>query len=354
MGGQFCADSTEYRVPRSRSTNSVLGTRYSSVIHLLFTGGTISMTRDESAGGNIPTHGGAALVSFAPELETVSAFRIDDWGRYPACHMGPAKLWELRNRVRSAMKGEFGEVPTGIVITHGTDTIEETAYLLSRTLDPLIPVVITGAMRTSSDEGWDGPGNLTDAVRVAASDASRGRGTMVVFAGKILAGSQASKVEATALSAFDAPHGEALGRVANGAVDWFDPERPRPASAAPLNSPPSDLSAKVVQIPVIVGDMGELIELARKHYDGLVVEAYGSGNVPPGAVGAIRKWIAEGKPVVLASRCPRGEVHPIYAFPGGGAGLVRDGVIPAGPRTPSQARMELTICLSAGVDYGTR
>lgn len=308
------------------------------------------MTRDESAGGNVPTHGGAALVSFAPGLEQVSPFRIDDWGRYPACHMGMAKLWELRNRVQAAMKGELGEVPAGVVITHGTDIIEETAYLLSRTLDPEIPVVITGAMRTSSDPGWDGPQNLTDAVRVAASPASRGRGTMVVFAGKILAGHQASKVEATALEAFGAPHGRPLGIVSDGEIVWSD-EQPSNALTGPIWSV-SGLNARVAQIPVIVGDMGELIDLARKSYDGLVIEAYGSGNVPPGAVGAIRKWIAEGKPVVLASRCARGEVHPIYAFPGGGATLVRDGVMAAGPRTPSQARMELAICLSAGVEYG--
>jgi L-asparaginase len=317
------------------------------MIHLLFTGGTISMTRDEHAGGNIPTHGGAALVGFAPELGQVSPFRIDDWGRYPACHMGPAKLWELRNRVKAVSQGQLGEKPAGIVITHGTDTIEETAYLLSRTLDPEIPVVLTGAMRTSTDGAWDGPRNLTDAARVAADPASRGRGTMVVFAGKVLAGAQASKVEATAMESFAAPHGAPLGVVTDGTVEWAENSGPAPGVLEPAS-----LSARVAHIPVIVGDLGELLDLARKSYDGVVVEAFGSGNIPPGAVPAIRRWIAEGKPVVLASRCARGEVLPVYAFPGGGATLVRDGVIPAGPRTPSQARMELVICLSAGVEYG--
>jgi L-asparaginase len=322
------------------------------MIHLLFTGGTISMTRDERAGGNVPTHGGEALVGFAPELARVASCRIDDWGRYPACHMGPAKLWDLRNRVRAAATGELGERPAGIVITHGTDTIEETAYLLARTLDPEVPVVITGAMRTSSDEGWDGPRNLTDAARVAADPASRGRGAMVVFAGKVLAGAQATKLEATALEAFGAPHGEPIGEVVDGRVDWHEGVGPRHALAHPQPVNPPGLTARVAQIPVIVGDLGELLDLARKSYDGVVIEAFGSGNVPPGAVPAIRRWLAEGKPVVLASRCPRGEVTPVYAFPGGGATLVRDGVIPAGPRTPSQARMELAICLSAGVSYG--
>jgi L-asparaginase len=318
------------------------------MIHLLFTGGTISMTRDERAGGNIPTHGGAALVGFAPELAQIAPYRIDDWGRYPACHMGPEKLWQLRNRVQAAASGELGEQPSGIVITHGTDTIEETAYLLARTLDPKIPVAITGAMRTSSDEGWDGPRNLTDAARVAADPASRGRGTMVVFAGRVLAGCEATKIEATAVEAFGAPHGEPIGAVVDGRVEFTVSAH----SCARLPVNPPGLTARVALIPMVVGDLGELLDLARKSYDGVVVEAFGSGNLPPGAVPAIRRWLAEGKPVVLATRCARGEVTPVYAFPGGGATLVRDGVIPAGPRTPSQARMELLICLSAGVRYG--
>jgi L-asparaginase len=310
------------------------------------------MTRDEGAGGNVPTHGGAALVAFAPGLEQISPYRIDDWGRYPACHMGPAKLWELRNRVRDAMRGELGEVPQGIVITHGTDIIEETAYLLARTLDPEIPVVITGAMRTSNEPAWDGPRNLKDALRVAAHPASRGRGTMVVFAGLVLAGSEATKVEATADEAFGAPHGSPIGAVVDGVVEWRDEAGPGHALAALSPLEPPGLTARVAQIPMIVGDLGELLDLARKSYDGVVIEAFGSGNVPPGAVAAIRRWVAEGKPVVLSTRCPRGEVSPAYAFPGGGATLVRDGVMPAGPRTPSQARMELAICLSAGVAFG--
>ena len=104
---------------------------------------------------------------------------------------------------------------------------------------------------------------------------------------------------------------------------------------------------------MITGDDGALLDAARSTHDGVVIIAYGAGNLPPGAVPAIGRWLDEGKPVVLASRCLYGEVTPIYAFPGGGATLVRAGVIPAGPRTPSQARIELVICLSAGVAYGS-
>ena len=143
------------------------------MIHLLFTGGTISMQRDTAAGGNVPAHGGEALVGFAPDLARVGPYRIEDWARLPACHLDQDRLWALRERVRSV--AESGEV-RGIVVTHGTDTLEETAYLLGRTLDHAVPVAITGAMRTSSDAGWDGPRNLVDAVTVAAAPESRGAG----------------------------------------------------------------------------------------------------------------------------------------------------------------------------------
>ncbi|HWA16292.1 MAG TPA: asparaginase [Gemmatimonadales bacterium] len=319
------------------------------MIHLLFTGGTISMSRDAAAGGNIPTHGGAALVSMAPDLGEVSPFTVEDWGRFPAAHLGPERLWALRNRVRAIIAGKDGGVPDGVVITHGTDTMEETAYLLARTLDPAVPVVLTGAMHTSSDFYWDGPRNLTDAARVAADPGSRGRGAMIVFAGKILAGHQATKVEATALDAFGAPHGFPLGRVDEHGVQWTH-DRPE----LPGRIEPDGLPARVALIPMVVGDQGTMLDLARPAHDGVVLEAFGSGNLPPGALPAIRRWLEEKKPVVLASRCARGAVLPVYAFEGGGAGLVREGVIPAGPRTPAQARLELALALSAGVPFGAK
>ncbi len=319
------------------------------MIHLLFTGGTISMQRDAVAGGNVPTHGGEALVAFAPELDRIAPFRIENWARVPACHLGPDRLWALRERVREIAEGTRigpGERPRGIVITHGTDTMEETAYLLARTLEPVLPIAITGAMRTADEDGLDGRQNLLDAATVAASTASSGRGAMVVFAGKVFAGSEAVKVDTMRLAAFGAPHGAPVGRVRAPEVCYELPAAPSVALR------PAGLTARVAQIPMVVGDCGELLDLARPMHDGLVVVAFGSGNIPPGAVGAVQRWLDDGKPVVLASRCPTGLVTPAYAFEGGGAKLVAMGVRPAGPRTASQARMELTIALSAGVEYG--
>ncbi|HEV2083988.1 MAG TPA: asparaginase [Gemmatimonadales bacterium] len=323
------------------------------MIHLLFTGGTISMHRDAAAGGNVPTHSGEALVGFTRGLDAISPYRIENWAMVPACHLGPDRLWALRERVRQV--AESGEV-RGLVITHGTDTIEETAYLLDRTLDPKVPVAITGAMRTSSDEDWDGPGNLLAAATVAASAASTGRGVMVAFHGKVFAGQTVVKFHATDPDAFAAPYAAPIGRVEDGCVVYEGGKRggsPLGGWEAGKRLRPSGLTAGVALVPMVIGDTGEMLDLARGTHDGVVVIAFGSGNVPPGAVPAIGRWIDDKKPVVIATRCPTGVVTPLYAFEGGGSRLAAMGAIPAGPRSPSQARMELMITLSAGVAYGS-
>ena len=318
------------------------------MIHLLFTGGTISMHRDPAAGGNVPTHGGEALVGFSRGLDAISPYRIENWAMVPACHLGPDRLWALRERVRQV--SESGEV-RGIVITHGTDTIEETAYLLDRTLEPKVPVAITGAMRTSSDDEWDGPGNLLAAATVAASNASAGRGVMVAFHGKVFAGRTVVKFHATDPDAFAAPYSAPIGRVEDGCVVYQAGQRDAGAAGRVLR--PRGLTARVALVPMVVGDQGEMLELTRPAHHGVVVVAFGSGNVPPGAVPAIGRWIEDKKPVVIATRCPTGVVTPLYAFDGGGSRLVAMGAIPAGPRSPAHARMELMIALSAGVPYGS-
>ena len=325
------------------------------MIHLLFTGGTISMHRDQAAGGNVPAHSGEALVGFSKGLDRISPFRLENWAMLPACHLGPDHLWALRERVRQI--SESGEV-RGIVITHGTDTLEETAYLLDRTLERRIPVAITGAMRTSSDEGWDGPRNLLDAAVVAAADESSGRGVMVVFHGRVLAGGTAVKIHTTSLDAFGAPHAQELGRVEGGRVNYSDQPASGPderdGGAGRLTSMlPEGLSARIALVPMVIGDDGRMLDLTRPDHDGVVVVTFGSGNIPPGAVTALGRWIEERKPVVLATRCPQGKVSPVYAFDGGGARLSAMGALPAGPRVASQARMELMIAISAGTAYGS-
>jgi L-asparaginase len=313
------------------------------MIHVLFTGGTISMQYDAAAGGNVPTHGGEALLALAPAVASVAQLRVENWARMPACHLMPEDLWRLRQRVHAL---DADPAVHGIVITHGTDILEETAYLLDRTLEPRVPVVVTGAMRTSDDAAWDGARNLTDAVRVAAHRGAAGRGAMVVFAGRVWQGREAVKRDTVALDAFAAPYGAPLGAIGQAGVEW--------SRRVPRGEPlaPASLAARVALVPMVVGDDGGVLDAQRAGHDGVVVEAFGSGNIPPRAVPAVGRWLAEGKPVVLASRCPDGVVVPVYGFDGGGARTVAMGVTAAGPRTPSQARWELTLALSAGASFG--
>lgn len=312
------------------------------MIHVLFTGGTISMRHDAAQGGNLPRHGGAELLALAGVPEGVE-YTVEDWARAPACHLDNDRLHALRERVL-----ELTRTPgiAGVVITHGTDVLEETAYLLARTLPSAMPIVLTGAMRTADHPAWDGAANLHAAMRTAADPASRGRGAMVVFHGLVLDGLAAVKMHANDPAAFAAPHARPLGQVGPDGVRFEGP----PSNRTPVE--PGRLTHRVSEVPVVLGDDGVVLDAVRGSADALVLAAFGSGNIPPGAVPAVRRWLADGKPVVLASRCAYGQVEPAYAFEGGGAGLVRLGVIPAGPRSPSQARMELLITLSAGVPYG--
>lgn len=319
-----------------------------SPIHLLATGGTIAMQHSDEAGGNVPTLDAAGLLRLAGDVAGGGEVRIEveDWERMPGVHRGPAELWALRTRVAELVLGR--NPPAGVVITHGTDTLEETAYLLARTIGSPVPVVVTGAMRTSSDPDWDGPRNLRDAIRVAAYPGAAGLGTMVVFAGRILSGRDAVKLDAFALEAFDSPHALRLGEVDGTGVRLSG----RPHHDGNVLSV-SHLTPRVGIIPLVLGDDGGLLELALSRLDGVVLEGFGRGNVPPGVLPAVRRWLADGKPVVLASRCPFGEVGGEYAFEGGGAQLLGLGVIPAGPRTSSLARMELMLSLAGQVPYGS-
>ena len=184
------------------------------------------MQYDAVAGGNVPTHAGEALLALAPGAPAIAPCRVENWARIPACHLTQADHWRLRDRV-SELKHD--PVVQGIVVTHGTDTLEETAYLLDRTLEGDTPVVCTGAMRTSDHAEWDGSRNLTDAIRVAASGTSRGRGTQVVFNGRVWQGREAVKVNTVALDAFGAPFGAQRGTVTD-VVSYAGP--PAPASVA--------------------------------------------------------------------------------------------------------------------------
>jgi L-asparaginase len=311
------------------------------MIVLLFTGGTISMRHDPTAGGAVPTLRGKDIVALAPGIDQLAELELDDWGAFPGPHMTIERMWALRGRIAEHLARPEVE---GIVVTHGTDSLEESAYLTARSVDSDKPVVFTGAMRTSSDLGWDGPGNLGGAIRVAACEDACQRGVMVVMSDRVFTALDVTKAHTHMLDAFDSPGLGPLGVIDDGRVIF---RRALPAPAAILE--PDELATPVDIVYSYAGADSRLLDASRQDGRAVVIAAMGRGNVPPAMLDGIDRWIAEDKPVVIASRALRGRVGCTYGYPGGGRRLAERGAIFGGVRRPQQARIDVMLGLGAGL-----
>jgi L-asparaginase len=312
------------------------------MIVLVFTGGTISMRYDATAGGAIPALAGKDILDLVPQLSEIAELEVDEFGGFPGPHMTVDRMWELRERIETHVKRR--EV-TGVVVTHGTDSLEESAYLVARSLATDKPIVFTGAMRTASTLGWDGPANLDAAVRVAASDEARGFGVLVVMSDRVYTGLDVTKAHTHMLDAFESPGLGPLGVVDDGRVIF---RRAIPSADEIVDAP--RLGGPVDIVYAYAGSDSRLLDASRQEGLGVVIAAMGRGNVPPAMVLGIERWLADKKPVVVASRALRGRVGPSYGYPGGGRRLQDLGVILAGSRRPQQARIDLMLALGAGID----
>ena len=313
-----------------------------SRVAALFTGGTISMVRDPAAGGNVPALDGAALLALVPGLEAIAEVEAIDLGRTPASHFLLPRLLEIGDEIRRAQADPGID---GVVVVQGTDAIEETAFLWDLVLDGGAPVVVTGAMRTSSDTDFDGPRNLRDAVRVAASPEMRGSGVSVVLAGSIEPADTVIKTNTSAFDTFRSLDGPRLGTVVDDGVVL---ERAR----GPRRHVSTDRADEAVAvITATVGTDGRLLDGAAGWAHGIVVEATGAGNTSAALLEAATRAMNAGIEVVLTTRCPSGAVSDAYAFPGGGATWARAGAIMAGHLSGPKCRIALALGLGAGLDH---
>lgn len=296
------------------------------------------MRADTERGGAVPRLSGEEILATVPGVERVARMEVAEFGRYPGPHMTIERMWALRSAILDAVRSGA----EGIVITHGTDTIEETAYLLDRSLPPEVPVVITGAMRNSSELSWDGPANLLAATRVAASPEARGRGVMVAMDERMVQGAEVVKTHTEEAGTFRSPNWGPLGIVDKGRVLFYRESRRKP----PLS--PAEPALPVDLIKIVAGADARLIEASLESgARGIVLEALGRGNVPPAVMPGVRRWTEAGRPVVVTSRSLRGRVLDTYAYPGGGHGLRELGAIFADHLTGQQARIELILALGA-------
>lgn len=305
-------------------------------------GGTIAMS-SSGAGGVVPALSADQLVAAVPGLaETGIAVEVEDFRRVPGASLTFADLAALS----TAIEEKLATGADGVVITQGTDTIEETAYLLDITHTHPEPLVVTGAMRNPTLAGADGPANLLAAVQTAASLDARGLGAVVVFADEIHAAVRVRKTHATSGHTFVSADGGPLGYLVEGQPRILNRPSSRTTVPAAADPPPVEVGL----VTIVLGDTGILLEAAADRFDGLVVAAFGVGHVPQRIVDTLSQ-LAERVPVVLASRTGAGSVLArTYAFPGSESDLLARGLISAGFLDPVKARILLHQLLATGHD----
>lgn len=303
-------------------------------------GGTIAM-RPAEGGGAVPALSPAELIAAVPQLaDTGIAVEAVGLHERPGSSVGFDDLDALRLAVEHHLDAGAG----GVVVTQGTDTIEETSYLLDLTYDRDAPVVVTGAMRNPGLAGADGPANLLAAVQTAASDQAHGLGVLVVFADEIHAARRVRKMHTSSPATFRSPTGGPLGYVVEGHPRMMS----RLSHRLVVPVPAEAAQARVALVTVTLGDDGrDLADLADR-YDGLVVAAFGAGHVPEPMVAPLAA-LATRIPVVLASRTGEGSVLAgTYGFAGSESDLLARNLLRAGFLDPLKARVLLHTLLRAG------
>jgi L-asparaginase len=313
-----------------------------SRIAVVFTGGTISMRVDRAAGGNVPTLDGAALLALVPGLDEIADVVAIDRGLTPASHFTFEQLFGIRATVREALADPTVD---GAVVVQGTDTIEETAFFFDLLHDSPKPLVVTGAMRSASESGYEGPANLRDAVAAAVSPALRDQGCLVVLAGAVQPADDVIKTHASAITTFQSPNLGPLGHVERGSVVVARRRAGRRHVRTERAAEP------VILVTALVASDGSVVEATRALDPvGFVVEATGAGNTNPGLLAACARAIDDGIPVVLTTRAPAGRAGAGYAFAGGGATWARAGALFAGYLGGPKARIALALGVGAGLD----
>lgn len=313
-------------------------------IVLLATGGTIASRYDPKLGSTVASQRADELLKMLPQVADFAEIEVHDLATIPSYDMDLQFAFGLAGRIRDALSRP--EV-AGVVVTHGTDTMEETCYLSDLLLDSDKPAVFTGAQRAHDDPQSDGPPNLLNALRVAASPLTRGLGAMICFNATIHAARDVTKVHASAVETFQSYEHGALGEVDGNTVVIH--RRPVLRRSFRIDR----LEQRVELFRLVLGVELDGLEAAiGRGVAGLVIEAFGRGNGPSRLAEIVRRATRKNIPVLITSRCPAGRVQPVYGGGGGGRDLADAGAIFAGDLKGPKARLLLMVLLS-GAENGT-
>ena len=320
-------------------------------IKILFTGGTIAMRKDEE-GMLVPAVSGKELINSIPALQDIGEITTHQFSNIPSAQMTPPLMLDLHNDIIGYLSNN--EI-SGIVVVHGTDTMEETAFFLDASLSNLQlqnkPVVLTGAMRSNDEYSADGMANLLAATRIAATEHARGRGVMLVMNDEIHSARYAKKMDTSSLQAFSSPQHMPIGKIVHSSensngVHFITEIRRFIPSIADVSRETSVLPRVDIVQMYTGADTSHLKASIAAGARAIVVQAVGASSVNLEIYEAIENAIQQNVAIIIASRSPLGVCAPIYGYKGGGKTLAELGAAFAHDLPAHKARLYAQLLLN--------
>ncbi|MGR3464394.1 asparaginase [Limimaricola sp.] len=313
-------------------------------VTLISTGGTIASRHSEDEGAVVAGLGGSALLAALHDPLDGIEVRVVEFRELNSFALTLGDAQELVATIRAELDRPDC---AGVVVTHGTDTMEESAYLADILVAGDKPIVFTGAQRHAGDPDSDGPRNIADAVRVAAAPQARGIGAVILFEGEIHAARDVTKAHTSRTDTFRSPGAGKIGEVDLGEVHLYRHPGARRVVAG------AGLAEGVELLKLGLGATPALLEFcAQSGAPGIVIEGFGRGNAPRGFAPVVARLTQAGVPVLLASRCFEGRTRAVYGADSGGTTLVEAGALMTGTLTGLKARLLLAALLGQGAGQG--
>src|SRR4051812_9276703 len=311
-------------------------------VAVVATGGTIAMKQDPTTHAPVPALSGEDLAASVPKLKEIANVKVIDFSNIPSYYMGPDRWPALSRKVEEVLADP---AIAGVVVTHGTDTLDQTAYFLDLTLKSDKPVVAVGAQRNASDWDTDGPRNLLNAVRQVLAEDSKGKGVTITMNSYVNAARYARKTHTSNVQTFTSGDVGVLGYVDEDKVVYYYTVPRRQHVDLPERLPRVDLLAMYAGT-----DGSHVRHAADTGAEAIVVEAYGWGNMNEAMHDAIKYAVDKGVPVVVATKVENGRALPVYGFKGGGKTLQNVGAVFAGDLSGDTARILTMLVLPTTKD----